>query len=64
MREIRELAEAQSEMFCNGLGGASREDDLAEVAHTALFAMHQDGTLNHCRKTGKAFAECGLWSTC
>lgn len=64
MREIRELAEAQSEMFCNGLGGASREDDLVEVAHTALFAMHQDGTLNHCRKTGKAFAECGLWSTC
>ncbi|KAL8787506.1 MAG: hypothetical protein Q9213_002164 [Squamulea squamosa] len=50
MQGIRDLAKAQSEIFCDGTGGASREDDLVEAAHTALFTMHKDRTLVHRRK--------------
>ncbi|KAL8765002.1 MAG: hypothetical protein Q9209_007772 [Squamulea sp. 1 TL-2023] len=50
MQKIRDLAKAQSEIFCDGTGGASREDDLVEAAHTALFTMHKDRTLVHRRK--------------
>ncbi|KAL8649506.1 MAG: hypothetical protein Q9226_005553 [Calogaya cf. arnoldii] len=52
MREIQDIAKARSEIFCDSLGGAAREDDLVEVAHEALFTMHSDRTLIHCRKAG------------
>ncbi|KAL8899950.1 MAG: hypothetical protein Q9192_001316 [Flavoplaca navasiana] len=56
-REVQDMAKIKSEKFCDNLEGASREDDLVEVAHEALFSMHGDSTLIHCRKAGKALAE-------
>ncbi|KAL9032336.1 MAG: hypothetical protein Q9180_006560, partial [Flavoplaca navasiana] len=50
-REARDMAKRESEKFCDNLEGASREDDLVEVAHEALFSIHGDSTLIHCRKT-------------
>lgn len=52
-RKIEDLAKAKSDKFSNNLEGASREDDLVEVAHEALFSIHDDSTLIHCRKAGR-----------
>ena len=56
-QEVLALAQAKSEQFCDNLEGASREDDLVELAYDALFSMHKDEPLIHCRKTGRLMTE-------
>ncbi|KAL8995924.1 MAG: hypothetical protein Q9169_004460 [Polycauliona sp. 2 TL-2023] len=49
-RQISATAKEKSPLFSELLRGAHREDDLVELVHEAIFAMHKDKALTHPRK--------------
>ncbi|KAL8959324.1 MAG: hypothetical protein Q9193_003798, partial [Seirophora villosa] len=48
--QITDTAEETSREFARLLEGAHREDDLVELVHKALFAIHREDSLSHPRK--------------
>ncbi|KAL9045375.1 MAG: hypothetical protein Q9206_007306 [Seirophora lacunosa] len=53
--KITDTAEETSREFARLLEGAHREDDLVELVHKALFAIHREDSLSHPRKAGKKY---------
>ena len=53
-RDISGIAKDKSPEFSRLLRGAHRGDDLVELVHETLCALHKDKMLTHPRKAGKA----------
>ncbi|KAL9010511.1 MAG: hypothetical protein Q9173_004564, partial [Seirophora scorigena] len=51
--KITDAAEETSREFARLLEGAHREDDLVELVHKALFAIHREDSLSHPRKADR-----------